>query len=155
MTQNNGMNSTESVGFKVVTMGRDEIDNRSPSNLRPLTLAKLHEWIDAQPLDVRMKEQLKKMAGSYPQQALGSWKKNYRKHLAKAQNFLKNKKANVELEGVSSISEKKSTVETDDFQMPLSNEFDADWNESFGGAFKTGIRSVDEVDTEADASEEF
>lgn len=153
MTQNNGMNSTESVGFKVVTMGRDEIDSRSPSNLRPLTLAKLHEWIDAQPVDDRMKEQLKKMAGSYPQQALSSWKKNYRKHLAKAQNLLrdKSKKASVELEGVSTIPIEKPKQELDDFKMPSSTEFDADWNESLSGSFKTGIRDIEENEGEPKA----
>lgn len=149
MTQNNGMNSTESVGFKVVTMGKDEIDCRAPCNLRPLTLAKLFDWIDAQPVENRMKEQLKKMAGSYPQQALGSWKKNYRKHLAKAQSFLKdkNKQCDLQLESLSAFSDK--TSEPDVFNLPNSEEFDVECTESIQGSFKTGIRDIDEVEKDS------
>jgi len=86
-------NNTENLGFKVLTMGREEVDSRRPSNLRPLTLQKLQAWIDNKRIDSRLKEELKKSAATYPQQALSTWQKMYSQHLAKAQNALRQKPA--------------------------------------------------------------
>jgi hypothetical protein len=86
-------NNTENLGFRILTMGREEVDARRPCNLRPLTLEKLNAWIDAKRIDSRLKEELKKSAASYPNQALFTWQKMYSKHLAKAQNTLQDKPA--------------------------------------------------------------
>lgn len=81
-------NNTEKLGFKILTMGKEELDSRKPCNLRPITLAKLHAWIDSKTIDNRLKIELKKSAANYPQQALSTWQKMYSKHLAAAQNAL-------------------------------------------------------------------
>lgn len=82
-------NNTEGLNFKIVSMGKDAVDQREPCNLRPLTLEKLFEWIDAKTSDARLKDYLKKSASKYPNQALSTWQKNYTKHVATAQKFFK------------------------------------------------------------------
>jgi hypothetical protein len=82
-------NNAEGFNFKVLTMGRDEVDRRKPCNLNPLTLSKLFEWIESKSIDHRLKEQLKKSASKYPQQALPVWQKNYSRHVAAAQLLLR------------------------------------------------------------------
>lgn len=128
---NGGMSSTESIGFKVVTMGRDDVDSRLPTNLKSLTLANLLEWIDSQPIDDRLKQELKKAASKYPQQALGSFKKNFRKHLTQAS--IKNQASKsqpkvelVELAEESEDSEIERTFNESDFtdKVPFNDEFD-------------------------------
>ena len=84
-------NNTENLGFKVLTMGRDEFDTRQPCDLRPMTLARLHAWIDSKTIDIRLKNELKKSSSAYPQQALGTWLKMYSRHLAIAQKSLQEK----------------------------------------------------------------
>lgn len=79
----------EQFKFKLITSGREDVDNRKPCNLNPLTLEKLLKWIDAQRLEEPVKIELKKSASNYPHQALGTWQKNYSKHLSSAQAKLK------------------------------------------------------------------
>lgn len=79
-------NSSESLNFKIRIMGQQD---RPPCNLRPLNLEKLLEWIDAKTVEPAIKEELKRMAGSYPEAALTNWAKNYTKHLAKAKKKVK------------------------------------------------------------------
>lgn len=86
-------NNTENIGFKVSTMGREEVDLRNPCNLQPVTLAKLFNWIDSKSIDVLLKVELKKSASSYPQQALGTWVKMYSRHLATAKKHLQKQKS--------------------------------------------------------------
>lgn len=80
------MKSTDQVHFQIYT-NNVEIDarNRNPCNFKPLTFEKLSKWIDTLKVSDEVKEELKKSAGNYPHQALSNWKKNYTKHLAKAQ----------------------------------------------------------------------
>jgi len=98
-------NNTENIGFKVTTMGREEVDLRNPCNLQPITLKKLFNWIDSKTIDVRLKIELKKSASSYPQQALGAWVKMYSRHLATAQKSLQKQKSN--LKKVELVEEQK------------------------------------------------
>lgn len=79
----------EQFKFKILTTGREDVDNRKPCNLTPLTLEKLLNWIEAQRIDENVKLELKKSASNYPHQALGTWRKNYSKHVATAQAKLK------------------------------------------------------------------
>jgi len=79
----------EQFNFKILTTGREDVDNRKPCNLSPLTLEKLLKWIDKQTVDENTKRELKKSASNYPHQALGSWQKNFSKHVATAQAKLK------------------------------------------------------------------
>jgi len=116
-------NNTENLGFKILSMGRDEFDTRNPCNLRPMTLAKLHAWIDAKSIDVRLKVELKKSCSVYPQQALGTWLRMYSRHLATAQKALKKKptlkESLVELgdEPIGEIYEQENNI-------PFNEEFD-------------------------------
>lgn len=113
--------STESLGFKVSDMSNEK-ENRPKSNLRPMTLAKLHLWIDGLTIETRLKEELKRMASQYPQQALSAFPKNYRTYLAKAQNNLKNK-PQVKPEPVVELGDE--LPETDNLNdMPHNDEFD-------------------------------
>lgn len=82
-------NNAEGMNFKVVSMGSPLVDERRPSNLRPLTLDKLDLFIDSKVNDQRTAEQVKKLARVYPQQALWSFKKNIQTHIARAQKKLK------------------------------------------------------------------
>jgi hypothetical protein len=116
------LNSAENLGFKIVTMGREEIDKRKPCNLRTVTQAKLQAWIDAKSIDPRLKEELKKSVANYPQQALSTWQKMYNKHLVTAQNVIKGKSAPIPTE---------NTIEKDQNNVP-ENDFDAGWNENPG-----------------------
>jgi len=79
----------EQFKFKILTTGREDVDNRKPCNLTPLNLEKLLKWIDAQRIDENTKRELKKSASNYPHQALETWRKNYSKHVASAQAKLK------------------------------------------------------------------
>jgi hypothetical protein len=129
--ENAGVSNTENLGFKVVSMGREEIDNRRPCNLRPLTLAKLYDWIDSKRIDSRLKEELKKSAGSYPQQALLTWQRTYAKHLAKAQNMLRDK-AVPPPENVVELGD-EPYIKRDSYEEENNvpdNDFDAGWENS-------------------------
>lgn len=122
-------NNTENLGFKVLTMGREEVDGRRKSNLRPLTLEKLHAWIDNKRIDSRLKEELKKSAAAYPQQALSTWQRMYSQHLAKAQNMLKKRPAPPPVNAVELGDEptiKKETHEEEN-NVPANDEFDFGW----------------------------
>lgn len=81
-------NNTENIGFKIVSMGKEDVDNRPVCNFRTLTLEKLFAWIDAKNVDARIKVELKKSASQYPQQALGRWQKTYPRHLSNIQKKL-------------------------------------------------------------------
>lgn len=83
------MHEAEGINFKIVTMGREEVDTRQKSNLRSLTLQGLVKWIDKQNLDERVKAELKKAAGTYPQQALGAFRKNFSTHVSRVQKKLR------------------------------------------------------------------
>ena len=83
------MTDGEGINFKVTIRGKSD---RKPSNLNPLTLQKLFKWIDDKPaINVEIKEELKKMASTYPQQALTKWQLAFPKHLIKARETLANK----------------------------------------------------------------
>ena len=129
--ENAGIGNTESLGFKVVSMGREEVDSRRPCNLRPLTLAKLCAWIDAKRIDSRLKEELKRMAATYPQQALSTWQRTYARHVATAQNMLREKvvspPANVVELGDEPIIKRDENEEKNN--LPDNDEFDAGWKD--------------------------
>jgi len=120
-------NNTESLGFKVLTMGREENDARRPCNLRPMTLARLHAWIEAKTIDVRLKAELKKSAASYPQQALGMWLKMYSRHLATAQNSLQEKPVAPKEFLVELGDEPEREIHEEENSIPFNDEFDAGW----------------------------
>jgi hypothetical protein len=82
-------NNVEGMSFKVVDTGNPLVDNRIPSNLRPMNLDRLDAFIDGKVKDKRTAEAVKKLARSYPQQALNSFKKNIQTHIARAQKKLK------------------------------------------------------------------
>lgn len=117
-------NNTENLGFKVLTMGRDEFDARKPCNLRPMTLAKLHAWIDAKTIDVRLKAELKKSAAGYPQQALGTWLRMYSRHLATAQKSLQEKPAAPKEFLVELGDEPEREIYEEESNVPFNDEFD-------------------------------
>jgi hypothetical protein len=107
-------NNAEGVNFKV-SMGNNESNNRSQSRFNSLTIKKLCDWIDSKPINSQLKEELKKSASSYPQQALSNWQKNYLTHLSTAQSFIQKRK-----------KEDKPLYELGDepYRMPKNNEFD-------------------------------
>jgi hypothetical protein len=118
-------NNTESLGFKVLTMGREEFDARQPCNLRPMTLARLHAWIDSKTIDVRLKAELKKSSAAYPQQALGTWLKMYSRHLATAQNSLQDKPVAPKEFLVELGDEPEREIYEEENNVPFNDEFDA------------------------------
>jgi hypothetical protein len=81
-------NPAENLNFRLVTTGNPLVDNRQPSNLRPLTLEKLNAYIDVRVKDKKLAELVKKLAKGYPQQALWSFKKNIQTHIGRAQKQL-------------------------------------------------------------------
>lgn len=84
------MLNAEGMNFKVVTMGRPEVDERQPCNFLPTTLRGLLAWIDAQStLEEPVKQELKKMASAYPNQALSSFRRNFSRHLARARKIVR------------------------------------------------------------------
>lgn len=123
----------EQFKFKILTTGREDVDNRKPCNLTPLNLEKLLKWIDAQRIDENTKQELKKSASNYPHQALGVWQKNYSKHVAAAQAKLKKlpktKPPVAELgdEPTERRNESQSIEDTksyDDFESDFADEFE-------------------------------
>jgi len=123
-------NNTENLGFKVLTMGREEFDARRPCNLRPMTLARLHAWIDSKTIDVRLKAELKKSSAAYPQQALGTWLRMYPRHLATAQNSLQEKPADIKEFLVELGDEPERENYEEENTIPFNDEFDAGWESS-------------------------
>lgn len=108
----------ESFKFKVITTGRQDVDKRRPSNLNPWSLEKLVKWINAQPLDEKIKLELVKSASAYPHQALGVWRKNYEKNLTIAQAKYQKIKPKVIVE---EIEEKNLDIDLtllDEFENP-------------------------------------
>jgi hypothetical protein len=106
------MSINESLNFKITNLSDKE--KRKPTNLKILTLSKLHEWIDSHTFDASIKKILKEMASTYPQTALPVWKKNFLQHLAKAQK----KASDLPRE------ELTDSISTELGIMPLDNEFD-------------------------------
>lgn len=80
------MNSNEGLNFRIHLIGQA---NRVPCNLNPITLDKLINWIDKKEVEMPVKEELKRMAGKYPENALPNWVKNYNRHLLKAKKKVK------------------------------------------------------------------
>jgi hypothetical protein len=74
------MNETENFKFKVST-GRDEFDNRVPSNFKTLTLEDVYKIIENTQTDDKTKLELKKKANKYPFQALKTFIKNLDKNI--------------------------------------------------------------------------
>lgn len=120
----------EQFKFKILTTGQDEVDKRKPCVLNPLNLEKLLKWIDAQNLDEATKNELKKSASGYPHQALGTWRKNYSRHVANAQAKLKKlpktKPVRPELgeEPTEKLDEKSHKKDFGSIKSYLDNEFD-------------------------------
>lgn len=63
-------------------------ERRRPCNFKPLNLQQVYKWIDSLDLDPAETAAVKKAAGNYPSQALGSFKRNFNRILAKAQKQL-------------------------------------------------------------------
>lgn len=82
------MADAESLNFRLVTTGNPVVDSRQPSNLRPMTVDGLNQFIDYKVKDKRLAEAVKKLAKSYPQQALWSFRKNIQTHIGRAQKQL-------------------------------------------------------------------
>lgn len=99
--------SAEQFDFKFSIVNERQ---RKPSNLRPINLEQLLEWIDKQKIEENLKIALKKSASAYPHSALGIWKKNYTKHVSKALALL------------AKIPEKKEKHEKDDSQETKEND---------------------------------
>jgi hypothetical protein len=112
-------NNTESLRFKILPTGKEEFDNREASNFRPMTLQRLYDWIDAKNLDALVKKELKKSAGNYPQQALGSWQKKFDTHLSNVQVHLR-RTSHVNVPKHELGDEPKDEMG----EMPLDAEFD-------------------------------
>jgi hypothetical protein len=81
------MNSAENLNFKVVIPG----DDRKTCNFKILTLDKIVKWINDQSLDQTVKEELIKKAKTYPNSSLSSFRKNFSKHLSRAQKIARDK----------------------------------------------------------------
>lgn len=79
------MRNTEKLRMKVSSMGHPIVDNRRPSNLKPVTLDSLLSYIDRTVRDERVREEVRKMAAAYPHQALPMFGKNLRLHIERAQ----------------------------------------------------------------------
>ena len=81
------MNNAENLNFKVVVPG----DERKACNFKVLTLDKVVTWLNNQNLDQKVKDELIKKARTYPTSSLSSFKKNFSKHLSKAQKVVRDK----------------------------------------------------------------
>jgi hypothetical protein len=81
------MNSAENLNFKVVIPG----DERKPCNFKTVTLDKVVKWINGQNVEQSVKEELIKKARTYPSGSLSSFRKNFSKHLSKAQKIVRDK----------------------------------------------------------------
>lgn len=81
-------NTGEGINFKIVVPNA-AAEGRRPSPLFRMTLEKVHQWLDRKKLEPRLTVQLKKMASTYPEQALENWVKNFRHHLTNARKTLK------------------------------------------------------------------
>lgn len=105
----------ENFKVKLISTGREEVDKRVPCDLTNLTLDKLFKWIDSQQISNLIKQELKKSASRFPQQTLNVWKKDYMKHLSKAQSRVRNQKKEVK-----EIQEKDPNI----LPLPEENDFD-------------------------------
>ena len=111
---------TEGINFKVTIHGKT---NRQPSNLTPLTLRHLLKWIDEKPtLSDSLKEELKKMASTYPQQALPKWQAAFAKHLAKARAALS--KRDMFINTIEPIKEEENGKKSSGFDDADLDEFE-------------------------------
>lgn len=81
-------NNAENFKFKVVSTGNSDVDGRKPCKLVRVTLEKVCAWIDAKKLDKAVTEELKKSAGTYPENALETWLKNFGTHVSRARRLL-------------------------------------------------------------------
>ena len=83
--------NTEGFKFTVVSTGNADVDSRKSTNLRHTTLDSMLRAIDAKSMDEQVKEELKKMAKGYPEQALESWKKNFNLHVQRARQKVRDR----------------------------------------------------------------
>lgn len=79
------MKNAEGFNVSVVTTGNPIVDTRRQCNLRPVTLESLFVYIDSIVQDARIREEVKLLAGKYPQGSLWAFRKNVRKHIERAQ----------------------------------------------------------------------
>ena len=124
MADNSSMSSAENMGFQVKIL--DGNKKRKPCDLQPLTLAKVIDWIEAKRLDPKVKEELKKSAANYPQQALSNWQNNFSLHLEKIQNIMRSNPASKELVELQHKPVKEEYYEE---SVPV-NDFDSGWEDS-------------------------
>ena len=72
--------------MKIEMPGRDDKrDDITPRRKRPLTQATIAQWIRMQPHEDWMKEELIKIANTYPDTALPAFEKNFNKLIARVQ----------------------------------------------------------------------
>ncbi len=79
------MKDAEGINISVVTMGNSQVDGRQPCNLSPMNLAKLYEFIDARVRDAKVRQEVRRLASSYPQGSLAIFAHNLRVYIEKAQ----------------------------------------------------------------------
>jgi len=82
------LSNAESLNFKVSIPGDAE---RKPCNFKFLTLDKMVAWINAQNIDEAVKQELIIKARTYPTCALPSFRKNFPRHLSRAQKIVRDK----------------------------------------------------------------
>ena len=108
--------NAEGLNFKVVTMGREDVDNRPPCNFRPMTMKRLLDYIEGNVTDPLVREEVKKAAAMYPQQALASFKKNLNTHIARARKKLIDTPLNQSIQEPKNESEKDENPSSDEFK---------------------------------------
>lgn len=111
-------NTTEGVNFKIV-MPHGDID-RLPCKLQTVTLEKVCRFIDEKEISPKIKAQLKKMAGTYPEQALENWVNNFSHHLTRARRLVKQQGP----EKLPELGEEKPNLQSTDLgKAPTLDEF--------------------------------
>lgn len=106
-----------------LTTNRPEVDQRVPCDLSNLTLKKLCSWIDSQTVSSTIKSELKLSASRFPHQMLKAWKRDYSKHLSKAQKKLISRNISIKEEQPIREIEEKTNFE---MRMPQSDTFEED-----------------------------
>lgn len=76
----------QNLKMKITMPGRDDRPNDlQPRRKRPVTQATIEQWIRMQPHEDWMKEELIKIANTYPDTALPAFEKNFNKLIARVQ----------------------------------------------------------------------
>ena len=119
-------NNAENFKFKVVSTGNSDVDGRKPCKLVRVTLEKVCAWIDAKKLDKSVTDELKKSAGTYPENALETWLKNFGTHVSRARRLIaKRGKPAQASPGLEDIQAKPAIDADDDLgAAPTNPEFD-------------------------------